>query len=209
MSDDWYYALGQERQGPVGEGEMARLAASGAITRQTLVWRPGMEGWESAQEALPPHMRPAGWTGADAASPPPMTTRPGTTIAADFPQGQTQYHPTGFQDCVRTVFQRYATFTGRSRRPEYWWFVLFNLIVSLVLGIVSGILFRDEADILGAIYNLAVLVPSLAVSVRRLHDTGRTGWWLLIALIPIVGIIVLIVFFATKGEEQDNQYGPA
>jgi len=212
MSDDWYYALGQQRQGPVGENEVARLAAGGTITRETLVWRSGMEGWESAQEALPPHLRPADWPGADTSGPPPMSYRTGETVgtaAADNHHGGATYHPAGFQDSVRTVFQRYATFTGRSRRPEYWWFVLFNIIVSLVLGIVSGLLFPNEADILGGIYNLAVLLPSLAVGVRRLHDIGRTGWWLLIALIPIVGIIVLIVFFATKGEEHDNQYGPA
>jgi uncharacterized membrane protein YhaH (DUF805 family) len=212
MSDEWYYALGQQRHGPVRENEVARLAAAGTIGRETLVWRAGMEGWEIAQEALPPHLRPADWPGAGPASPPPMAPSTAGSLGTAAPgdqYGRAAYHPTGFQDSVRTVFQRYATFTGRSRRPEYWWFVLFNIIVSLALAIISAILFPSEADILGGIYNLAILLPSLAVGVRRLHDLGRTGWWLLIGIVPIVGIIVLIVFFATKGEENDNEYGPA
>jgi uncharacterized membrane protein YhaH (DUF805 family) len=215
MSDNWYYALGQERQGPIEEGEVARLAASGVINLQTLVWRPGMEDWQRAMAALPPHLRPADWPAQDIADAPAMPGRSDPAIATSSTsyQGEGyqggQYHPPGFQESVRTVFNRYATFTGRSRRPEYWWFVLFNIIVSLVLGIIDGVVFGGEVGVLGAIYNLAVLVPSLAVGVRRLHDTGRTGWWLLIALVPLIGIIVLIVFFASKGEEHDNQHGPA
>jgi uncharacterized membrane protein YhaH (DUF805 family) len=212
MSDNWYYAVGQERQGPLDERDMARLAASGAIDPQTLVWRPGMEGWQSADAALPRHLRPAAWPSGGEAGAPPVPSRPDSPASA-FPgendAWRGQYHPAGFQDSVRTVFQRYATFTGRSLRPEYWWFVLFNLIVGLVLAIIDSSVIRSDVGVLGAIYNLAVLVPSLAVGVRRLHDTGRTGWWLLIGLVPIIGLIVLIVFFAMKGEEQDNQYGPA
>jgi uncharacterized membrane protein YhaH (DUF805 family) len=212
MSGNWYYALGQDRQGPVDDGEMVRLLAIGTITPQTLVWTTGMEGWQSAQDALPPPLRPADWPAGEGAGAPPLPPRtdPAATAGAGADHdGPGQYHPTGFQDSVRTVFQRYATFTGRSRRPEYWWFVLFNFIVSAALGLISGFLFNSENDLLGGLYSLAVLVPSLAVAVRRLHDIGRTGWWLLIGLIPIVGLIVLIVFFATKGEERDNQYGPA
>ncbi|MCB5179797.1 DUF805 domain-containing protein [Streptomyces antimicrobicus] len=104
------------------------------------------------------------------------------------------------------VLKKYAVFSGRARRQEYWLFVLFNVIISLVLALVDGILGTN--GILGVVYSVAVLLPSLAVAVRRLHDTGRSGWWLLIALVPLVGAIVLLVFLATEGEPNPNKYGP-
>ena len=109
------------------------------------------------------------------------------------------------------VLKKYAVFSGRARRKEYWFFVLFNLIISFVLGLIDGAMGFGEkggAGPLGAVYSLAVLIPSLAVSVRRLHDTGRSGWWLLIGLIPCVGFIVLIVFMVQDSDPGDNQYGP-
>lgn len=108
------------------------------------------------------------------------------------------------------VLKKYVVFSGRARRKEFWMFALINLAISIVLGILDGILGTRSGGfgIIGGIYSLAVLLPSLAVSVRRLHDTNRTGWWILIGLIPIVGIIILIVFYATEGAAGDNQYGP-
>jgi uncharacterized membrane protein YhaH (DUF805 family) len=85
--------------------------------------------------------------------------------------------------------------SGRARRKEYWFFVLFNIIISIVLAVIDGVTgsFSPEAGmgLLGGIYTLAVLIPGIAVSVRRLHDTERSGWWLLIALVPLIGAIVL------------------
>jgi uncharacterized membrane protein YhaH (DUF805 family) len=104
------------------------------------------------------------------------------------------------------VLRRYAQFTGRAGRAEYWWFVLANLIVVVVLGALSraSVLF----EIIYLLYALAVLIPGIAVAVRRLHDTNRTGWWLLIWLVPLVGFIILIVFLATDGDRAPNRYGP-
>lgn len=121
-----------------------------------------------------------------------------------------------FTTAVRTCFGKYATFTGRARRAEYWWFVLFNMLMSIVLSIadamILGIGFRapqgEEPQILSGIYSLAVFLPSLAVGARRLHDTGRSGWWLLIWLIPVIGWIVLIWWLATRGENGPNTHGP-
>jgi uncharacterized membrane protein YhaH (DUF805 family) len=104
------------------------------------------------------------------------------------------------------VLQNYAGFSGRARRTEYWMFALFNIIISIVLNLIGMAV--KGGSILAAIYSLAVLIPALAVGVRRLHDTGRSGWWLLIALIPLIGAIVLIVFMATEGDHGDNAYGP-
>jgi uncharacterized membrane protein YhaH (DUF805 family) len=106
----------------------------------------------------------------------------------------------------RVVMERYAQFDGRATRAEYWWFFLANLLISVVIQVLIGV--SDLFLIVSLIVSLALLIPGLAVAVRRLHDTDRSGWWMLIALIPLVGIIVLIVFLASEGDPGPNQYGP-
>lgn len=106
------------------------------------------------------------------------------------------------------VLGQYVDFAGRARRKEYWMFTLVSVVISIVLAIIDSALFEFQIGVLGLLYSLAVLLPTLAVSVRRLHDTGRTGWWVLIALIPIIGTIVLIVFMVMDGERHPNAYGP-
>ncbi len=103
------------------------------------------------------------------------------------------------------VLQRYAQFAGRAGRAEFWWFTLANFIVSVILSLLaqaSGIFW-----VLSTVYSLALIVPSIAVGIRRLHDTTKSGWWLLLWFLPIVGWIILIVFFATQGNPGENQYG--
>jgi uncharacterized membrane protein YhaH (DUF805 family) len=95
-----------------------------------------------------------------------------------------------FQQSIKLCFSKYADFNGRASRPEYWWFALFIFLASAVLSMVS--------NVLPGIFAIATLLPSLAVAARRLHDTERSGWWLLIGLVPVVGFIVLIVFLAQK-----------
>lgn len=108
--------------------------------------------------------------------------------------------------------KRYAEFTGRSRRKEYWMFFLLVLVGALVLGVVEGLL--GLGGMIGGVYGpltalflLAILVPSIAVGVRRLHDTDRSGWWILLGFVPLVGI-VLIVFYVLEGTRGPNEYGP-
>jgi len=105
-------------------------------------------------------------------------------------------------DWYVSVWKKYAVFSGRAQRAEYWYFVLFNLLVMIGLMIVDGITgsFRSGAGmgLLSGLYSLAVLLPSLAVSVRRLHDTSRSGWWALIGLVPVLGWIALIVLAALE-----------
>lgn len=105
------------------------------------------------------------------------------------------------------VMRRYAQFDGRAGRAEFWWFALANFIIQAVLSVLgqATVLFT----VVGGIYALAVLIPSLAVGIRRLHDIGRSGWWVLIVLIPFAGAIVLIVFAATASQPGANQYGIA
>ncbi len=110
------------------------------------------------------------------------------------------------------ALKKYAVFGGRSRRKEYWYFVLFNLIVYVVLTMIDFLLgtfsFSANVGLLSGIYSVAVIIPTLAVAVRRLHDIDRTGWWLLIGLIPVIGTIVLIVFHVTDSTPGNNRYGP-
>ncbi len=108
------------------------------------------------------------------------------------------------------VLKKYAKFDGRAHRTEFWMFVLVSLLISIGLSIIDVVIGTegDYGGLLSGLYGLAVLIPSLAVGARRLHDTGRSGWWQLLGLIPIIGAIILIVWFATKGHESENQHGP-
>ena len=108
------------------------------------------------------------------------------------------------------VLRKYAVFHGRASRQEYWYFFLFNILFSIGLGVVDGVTGSSRVGIglLGGLYSLAMFVPGVAVSIRRLHDTGRSGWWLLIGLVPLVGVIVLFIFTVQAGGAGQNQYGP-
>lgn len=111
-------------------------------------------------------------------------------------------------DYYLKVLNNYVGFSGRAKRAEYWWFVLANVIVSLIAILLDKVLiFIGIPPFLELVYALAVLLPSLAVAFRRLHDTGKTGWWMLLILVPIVGAIVLIVFFCQKSDAGKNKYG--
>jgi len=103
------------------------------------------------------------------------------------------------------VLKKYAVFNGRARRKEYWYFVLFNVIINIILSGIDN--FTIGTGLLNGLYSLAVLIPGIAVSVRRLHDTDRRGWWVLIGLIPIIGWIVLLIFMVQDGKPGENQYG--
>ncbi|APG28665.1 hypothetical protein A7E78_12980 [Syntrophotalea acetylenivorans] len=109
------------------------------------------------------------------------------------------------------VLKKYFVFQGRARRKEYWMFTLFNMLVYIALMIIEGILGmggEGGLGLLSTLYTLAVLLPALGVSVRRLHDTGRSGWWLLIGLVPLIGGIVLFIFMVLDSQPASNQYGP-
>lgn len=109
------------------------------------------------------------------------------------------------------ALKNYANFSGRARRKEYWYFTLFNSIVASVLAFIDAMTgsFSPEAGmgLLGGTYALAVLIPGLAVSIRRLHDTERSGWWLSIALVPLIGIIVLLILMVQDSKAGSNIFG--
>jgi len=104
------------------------------------------------------------------------------------------------------AFRKYAQFSGRARRMEFWMFTLINLLV-----IVGLLVFSDKlrlASILLAIYCFGMVIPNLALTVRRLHDTGRSGWWILIGIVPLIGAIAMLIFEVLPGDVGDNAYGP-
>ena len=124
----------------------------------------------------------------------------------------------GFMDALTTVFRnKYATFSGRASRSEYWWSYLGIAVISMVLqiiGIVGGLALGSVNEGLGALFGLAafaglfaLLIPSLSVNVRRLHDTGKSGWMLLILLIPCIGFILWLVWMIEDGQPHVNAYG--
>ncbi|MCQ2244512.1 MAG: DUF805 domain-containing protein [Bacteroidaceae bacterium] len=104
------------------------------------------------------------------------------------------------------VLKQYVDFNGRARRQEFWMFVLFNMIIGVVLSVIDSVI--GTGSLIGGLYSLAVLLPSLGVSVRRLHDIGKSGWNCLWAFLPIVGAILLLVWCAKDGQPGDNQWGP-
>jgi uncharacterized membrane protein YhaH (DUF805 family) len=116
-----------------------------------------------------------------------------------------------------TVLSKYVTFSGRASRPEFWWWFVSLCVVLSITGIIDGILiapllgfdtFQEEAGRpLSLLFGLAVVLPNIAVGIRRLHDTGRVGWWLLIGLIPVLGTLVLLYFYVQPSEDGDNSYG--
>lgn len=110
----------------------------------------------------------------------------------------------GFSEAVKTCLSKYVTLEGRARRSEYWYFALFAFLCSIVLTFIGGLI---KFPFLGYLASIALFLPSLAVAVRRLHDTDRSGWWYLIGIVPIVGVIWLLVLFCTDSKP-DNQYGP-
>ena len=109
-----------------------------------------------------------------------------------------------FSDSIKLGFSNYVNFTGRACRSEYWYWVLFTVIVSVVCLIIDNLI---GAQVTSTIWDLATILPSLAVAVRRLHDTDRSGWWFLLIFIPLVGFIILIIWFCGKGTDGPNRFG--
>lgn len=104
-----------------------------------------------------------------------------------------------FQESIQVCFKKYADFSGRASRSEYWWFALFIVLASAATSYLS--------NALSGLFSLGVLLPSIAAATRRLHDTNRSGWWQLVGLVPVVGLVVLIVFLAQEGQDEPASRG--
>jgi uncharacterized membrane protein YhaH (DUF805 family) len=111
-----------------------------------------------------------------------------------------------FSEAVKSGFDHYATFSGRASRPAYWWWFLFSILVGIGANIIDAII--GSSGVISGLAALALLLPGLSVSVRRFHDINRSGWWILIFIVPIVGFILWLVWFTREGDPGENQYGP-
>lgn len=160
------------RVGPFDLDTLNSMLISGQLEPSCLVWTEGQTDWV------------------------PITSVATVPVPPAVPKAQTEEWDliSAFRS---VVFARYATFTGRASRSEYWWYALAAFLVNLVLSFIP---------IVGFLLSLALIIPGLGVSVRRLHDTGRSGWFLLLGLIPIVGFIVIIVFMVQPSSPA-NQWG--
>lgn len=191
----WYYSVNGDRKGPVDESAMKALVEAGVVESETPVWQDGMADWAPAYRHVKGLVPPA------PGSVPPRASGP----VGGVPQAE----PAGMGRAFSKAFSNFATFSGRASRSEFWWFVLASFLVSLVALFLDYLLIDItlQVTVFYWIWYLVALLPTLAVGARRLHDTNRTGWWQLIGLVPLVGIIVLIVFWAQEGERKANQYG--
>ncbi len=111
-----------------------------------------------------------------------------------------------FSEAVKSGFDHYTTFSGRASRPAYWWWFLFAVLVGIGANIIDAII--GSFGVISGLAGLALLLPNLSVAIRRFHDINKSGWWVLIFLIPIVGFILWLVWFLREGDAGDNQYGP-
>lgn len=224
----WFYHVNNERQGPLTEAQTLALLHAGTISGDTPVWTEGMAGWQplrttplSAHLAPPP--LPAATSEATVFAPRPL---PGDAASAAGPAQQLrpaaprpaapQPSPMALQpgaqaatiggmpDAVRVCFSKYVTFSGRATRAEYWWFVLAYFLATIATLIVDMIL---PVPFLTLLLILGLLLPSISVLVRRLHDTDRTGWWYWIVLTGI-GLIVMIIFLCQPSTPGPNRFGP-
>ena len=189
MSTEWYYAVEGTSVGPVSKLDFDRLVAAGSIRSDTLVWQEGMQDWL-------PYGR-AGLSGASAAL-------PSRAPVGDL-RDPARADANSFVGALKDGFARYVDFGTRSTRSQFWWWTLWSILISAG----STALDATLGTPIGLLTSLAMLLPSVAVAIRRLHDIGRTGWWYLIVLVPFVGWIVLIVFFCTKSQDGPNQWGDA
>ena len=111
----------------------------------------------------------------------------------------------GFFEAISDAFAKYARFSGRSSRAAYWWFYLFTLIVFVIAAAIDAAL--DTGGIVYALVAIGLLLPSVAVTVRRFHDAGHSGWWLLLLIVPLIGVIVALIF-TLQGSKPPNKWGP-
>jgi uncharacterized membrane protein YhaH (DUF805 family) len=218
----YFLDASHNQQGPASVTDLSGLVRSGAVTRATMIWFNGMADWRPAGQVneLAPLFGPP------AAAPPMRPPMPAAAPAMRAPAqaasfgGYDPHSPAGypaksvgFMDAIRICLGKYVDFNGRASRPEFWFWALFQfcllMIIVVVGGIISAILPTVGSVIMILGYLVVVfglLLPSLAVSVRRLHDTDRSGWWVLIALVPF-GNIVQLVFMCLPGTPGPNRFG--
>lgn len=198
MSEKYYYTINGVRQVPITLVELKALAVHEALKRSDLVWTEGMAAWQSAGstadifQGLPPDLDPVQQTPPPlpAATPPPLPAKSAANITA--PPGNS------FFSWYLHVLKNYAVFDGRARRREFWSFYLVNACIWFLTGLVDGLC--GDPGVLFTLYTFATLIPLIGVGIRRMHDTDRSGWWI---LLPIGNLI----YWAEDGKPGTNRFG--
>jgi uncharacterized membrane protein YhaH (DUF805 family) len=193
----WHYMDNGVQKGPFSTDQMVALVKAGVVGPPTQVWNPGMPGWAAMSQsplASTVMIPPAPLSGAI----------PGLANISIPGAG----NPDTFGGAIHACLTKYADFSGRARRPEFWWFALFGMLGNFATTIVDAVIFGAGGfSPLQTLFSLALMVPSLAAGARRLHDTDRTGWWQLLWMVPIAGWIVMIIFLCQRGTPQTNRFG--
>ena len=189
---EWHYVEGGTSVGPLSQTDMERLIAQGQVTANTLVWNDTMPQWEPAAIHFA-GFRPAGAAagGAPRGGYPPPGVDPGVIGADGLYVGAPSRD---FGEAVSVCLRKYVTFSGRASRSEYWYLVLFSFIIGFVAGFIDALLEMSGSGsgFFNALVSLFVFLPSLAVSVRRLHDIDRTGWWIGFPYLLIVLMVLIL-----------------
>jgi uncharacterized membrane protein YhaH (DUF805 family) len=213
----WYYVSDSEKHGPLSVEQMTDLIRTGSLDADTLVWSSDMAEWTPlARSPLGELAQSGGLADArPATAPSSAATTAGAraqTAAAPSvgPTAVADRRVSGFVDAIATCLRQYATFSGRAARPEYWYFVLFNIMVAIASTVLDVMIFDPTAEFspINSLTSLALLLPSLAVAARRLHDVDRTAWWILLFLIPVIGWLIAILFLVQRGSPGTNRFGP-
>jgi uncharacterized membrane protein YhaH (DUF805 family) len=205
---DIYLSRSGSQEGPFSLEGVNELLRNGIYSLEDYAWHEGLENWtilrDIAGVQLPKQV------------PPPFTKSTDPSSARNYTSLPSTYHNQGhqatsngvtFSESIKICFSKYATFEGRAGRSEYWWFYLFTVLLNWGAGLVGAIVLdQSTKGIFGLLVSIALLLPSLAVGARRLHDTGRSGWWLLLML-TCLGILPLIVWMATVGDKKNNRFG--
>lgn len=191
MEKDWYYAVEGTSNGPVSQAEFDHLVSVGTIRSNTLVWQEGMEDWL-------PYGRAGGFE---------VTTPLAPRAPISEMHDPARADANTFLGALKDGFARYVDFKTRSTRSQFWFWTLWSILINIFTLIIDAALGAGDSGPVGLLVSLAMFLPSIAVAIRRLHDTGRSGWWYLLVLIPLIGWIILIVFFCLKTNEEANQWG--
>jgi uncharacterized membrane protein YhaH (DUF805 family) len=213
----WFVALNGQQAGPFTIDQLRGMAAAGTLQPDTLVWAEGMAGWAPANTtplaqamaaAVAPPPPPAGFAAPAAYAP----AQPGAPTYTPYPVGVAPggggaAPPRSLVEAIQVCLSKYVDFKGRASRSEYWWFFLFVMLASIAVSIPLAFVSETASTVAQIVVSLAFILPGLAAAVRRLHDTDRSGWWYLIGLVPLIGIIVLIVFLCQKGTPGPNRFG--
>lgn len=190
----WYYATGSDPVGPYSTAQMNTLLAAGVVKVETLVWSTGMSDWMPYYQST-------------------LAQEPARVVSLAMPhvRGTGDAASAGFLDtlgdAIGTCFSKFALFDGRASRAECWFFALFSIVTALLLAGLDMVILGRDFPVVAMVFALLVLTPSIAVLVRRLHDTGRSGWWALLGMLPLLGNLALLVLCAMRGTDGQNRFG--